>query len=51
MNKDLKKLYAGMNKDNIKVVIIITVIIIQTTVIIIIIIIIIIKIAMITIIK
>ena len=49
MNKDLKKLYAGMNKDNIKVVIIITVIIIQTTVIIIIIIII--KIAMITIIK
>ena len=27
MNKDLKKLYAGMNKDNIKVVIII-----QTTV-------------------
>ena len=50
MNKDLKKLYAGMNKDNIKVVIIITVIIIQTTVIIIIIIIII-KIAMITIIK
>ena len=47
MNKDLKKLYAGMNKDNIKVVVIITVIIIQTTVIIIIII----KIAMITIIK
>ena len=48
----MKKLYAGMNKDNIKVVIIITVIIIQTTVIIIIIIIIIIiKIAMITIIK
>ena len=50
MNKDLKKLYAGMNKDNIKVVVMITVIIIQTTVIIIIIIIII-KIAMITIIK
>ena len=49
MNKDLKKLYAGMNKDNIKVVVMITVIIIQTTVIIIIIIII--KIAMITIIK
>ena len=47
MNKDLKKLYAGMNKDNIKVVVMITVIIIQTTVIIIIII----KIAMITIIK
>ena len=46
MNKDLKKLYAGMNKDNIKVVVILTVIIIQTTVIIIII-----KIAMITIIK
>ena len=49
MNKDLKKLYAGMNKDNIKVVVMITVIIIQTTVIIIIIIII--KIAIITIIK
>ena len=47
MNKDLKKLYAGMDKDNIKVGRIITVIIIQTIVIIIIII----KIAMITIIK